>query len=732
MLGLKNTLSTTQLFIVSFVFSIIISYFITPFVIKLAHKIGAIDIPKDNRRVHKKPIPRLGGISIAFSFFITTILFNTMTKELTILFFALFIIIIMGVLDDIKELGAKLKLIIQIIAATIVAVFSVKIEFVANPFGDMSYVFLHYLSIPLTIFWIVGITNTVNLIDGLDGLAAGISAISSTTFAIILFKNGDYVSTLILIALIGSILGFLPFNFNPAKIFMGDTGALFLGFTLSVISVQATVKSAATLAVFIPIITLGIPILDTTFAIIRRAKNKQPIMQADKGHLHHRLLSTGLSQKQTVLILYMMSMILGLSAYFIAESGRRFAIFILLVDLILIGYVIYKFNILKKVSTPNYEKRMKQMKKMKILSVFGTRPEAIKMAPLVKKLCENSNFESKVLVTGQHRQMLDSVLEIFDIKPDFDLDIMRHGQTIEDITSKVIYGTTDIIKNHFRPDLLLVHGDTSTSFAAALGAFYEKVPVGHVEAGLRTGNIYSPYPEEMNRKLIGSIATYHFSPTETNKSNLIKENINPENIITTGNTVIDALHSVVKEDFKFETDDLKDIDFSKKIILLTCHRRENWGKPMKYIFDAINKIAKENDDIQIIYPVHMNPDIVKLANEQLTSKNIKLIKPLEYVEFANLISKSYFIMTDSGGLQEEAPSLGKPVLVLRTETERPEAVNAGTVKVVGVDTDTIYKEATKLLKEEKSYKKMANAVNPYGDGKACERIINYIIESVNN
>lgn len=367
------------------------------------------------------------------------------------------------------------------------------------------------------------------------------------------------------------------------------------------------------------------------------------------------------------------------------------------------------------------------MKKLKIMSVFGTRPEAIKMAPLVKKISQNQNFDSKILVTGQHRQMLDSVLEIFDIKPDFDLNIMKHGQTIEDITSKVMYGTTDIIKNKFRPDLLLVHGDTSTSFAAALGAFYEKVPVGHIEAGLRTGNIYSPYPEEMNRKLIGSIATYHFAPTDNNKENLLKENINPNNIITTGNTVIDALHSVIKDDFDFENDEnLKEIDFSKKIILLTCHRRENWGKPMENIFEALNTIAKENQDIQIVYPVHMNPDIVKLANEKLISKNIVLIKPLEYVEFANLINKSYFIMTDSGGLQEEAPSLGKPVLVLRTETERPEAVKAGTVKVVGVDKKVVYDEANILLKDELAYKKMANAVNPYGDGKACERIISYI------
>lgn len=367
------------------------------------------------------------------------------------------------------------------------------------------------------------------------------------------------------------------------------------------------------------------------------------------------------------------------------------------------------------------------MDKIKIISVFGTRPEAIKMAPLVKKMETNPNIISKVLVTGQHRQMLDSVLEIFNIKPDFDLNIMKHGQTIQDISSKVMYGVSDIIRNNFRPDLLLVHGDTSTSFSSALGAFYEKIPVGHVEAGLRTGNIYSPYPEEMNRKLIGSLSTYHFAPTINNKNNLLKENISEQNIVVTGNTVIDALHSVINTNYDFSKDDnLKKVDFNKKIILLTCHRRENWGRPMENIFDAINRVAGENKDIQIIYPVHMNPQIVKLANERLTQSNIVLIEPLEYVEFANLINKSYLILTDSGGLQEEAPSLGKPVLVLRTETERPEAVDAGTVKVIGVEYENVYKEISRILNDKKEYDKMSNAVNPYGDGKACDRIIDFI------
>lgn len=368
-----------------------------------------------------------------------------------------------------------------------------------------------------------------------------------------------------------------------------------------------------------------------------------------------------------------------------------------------------------------------KMAKFKIMSVFGTRPEAIKMAPLVKLLEKDDYFDSKVLVTAQHRQMLDSVLEIFDIHPDFDLDIMKHGQTIGDITTRILNGVLEVIKNDFRPDLILVHGDTSTSFSAALAAFYEKVPVGHVEAGLRTGNIYSPFPEEMNRKLIGTLATYHFSPTTSNYQNLVKENINEKNIVITGNTVIDALHLVVDKNYDFsKKSDFDGIDLSKKILLMTCHRRENWGEPMSQIFRAVNRVADEYDDIQVVYPVHLNPDIVKKANEMLISKNIRLIKPLEYVEFANLIAKSHFVLTDSGGLQEEAPSIGKPVLVLRTETERPEAVKAGTVKVVGVDEQTVYKNIKQLLDDKNTYDSMANAVNPYGDGTASQKIIDFI------
>lgn len=373
------------------------------------------------------------------------------------------------------------------------------------------------------------------------------------------------------------------------------------------------------------------------------------------------------------------------------------------------------------------------MKKIKVMSVFGTRPEAIKMAPLVKSLEKDSRFESIVCVTAQHREMLDSVLEIFDIEPQYDLNIMAHGQTIIDISNKVLSGIDKVIKK-VKPDIVLVHGDTSTTFNGALAAFYNKVTIGHVEAGLRSYDLYSPFPEEANRKLTGVITNLHFSPTDTNKENLLKEGVSEEKIYVTGNTVIDSLLSVIDDEYKFEQDLLNKIDFkNKKVILLTTHRRENWGKPMENIFDAMIKLIQENNRVEVIFPMHKNPIIRELAHKYFDShkERIHLIEPLEYVEFTNLMNKVCLIMTDSGGIQEEAPALGKPVMVLRTETERPEAVKAGTVKLAGIDQDEIFNIANELINNENLYKKMAQAANPYGDGKACSRIIDIILENLN-
>ncbi len=366
------------------------------------------------------------------------------------------------------------------------------------------------------------------------------------------------------------------------------------------------------------------------------------------------------------------------------------------------------------------------MQKKKIMLVFGTRPEAIKMAPLVKVLEREEKLEVKVCVTGQHRQMLDQVLEIFDVHPDFDLDIMKDKQTLSTITCSVISGMEEVIAG-YKPDIILVHGDTSTSFVAALSAFYAMIPVGHVEAGLRTPTRYSPYPEEMNRRLTSKLAELHFSPTRSNKENLIRESTDGE-IYITGNTVIDALSTTVKEGYVFKEPHLKNMDLTGRVILLTAHRRENLGAGIENICLAVKELAQNYQDVTFIYPVHLNPAVRNTVFAILEGvENVCLIDPIDVQDMHNLMAKSYFVMTDSGGLQEEAPSLGKPVLVMRSETERPEAVKAGTVQVVGVDKDVIIRQAKKLLDEKPAYEKMAQAVNPYGDGKASERIRDAIL-----
>jgi len=366
---------------------------------------------------------------------------------------------------------------------------------------------------------------------------------------------------------------------------------------------------------------------------------------------------------------------------------------------------------------------------MKIITVFGTRPEAIKMAPLVKQLNQEPGIQSVLCVTAQHREMLDQVLDLFELEPDYDLNIMKPNQTISQITSNVIMGLEEVLKKE-KPDMVLVHGDTTTTFATALAAFYQQVKVGHVEAGLRTFDKYSPYPEEMNRILTGHIADIHFSPTERNRQNLLWEGISDEIIHITGNTVIDALLQVAGKPYEFEDPVLKQLDFEKKrVITVTCHRRENLGENMENIFTAIRDIAAEFEDIEVVYPVHMNPKVRETAKAVFgTADRVHLIEPLQYQPFSKLMAKSFLIITDSGGIQEEAPSLGKPVLVVRKETERPEAVEAGTVKLAGVSVETIYSMTRELLTDEEAYGRMAHAVNPYGDGHACERIIKVLKE----
>jgi UDP-N-acetylglucosamine 2-epimerase len=368
------------------------------------------------------------------------------------------------------------------------------------------------------------------------------------------------------------------------------------------------------------------------------------------------------------------------------------------------------------------------MKRLKVMPIFGTRPDAVKMAPLVKELQNCRDIDTAVCTTAQHRQMLDQVLDVFSIKPEYDLDVMLERQTLEQITSRTLDRLSNVFEKE-KPDIVLVHGDTTTCFVASLAAFYKKISVGHVEAGLRTFDKYSPYPEEMNRKLTGALADLHFAPTPTNRTNLLNEGIKPDRIYVTGNTVIDAMKTTVKKDYVFQSEALRSIDIQgKRVIAMTAHRRENLGAPLEQICMAVKDIADSYDDVKIIYAVHLNPAVRETAARILGNHpRIHLIDPLDVQDMHNLMNISYIVMTDSGGLQEEAPSLGKPVLVLRKETERPEAVAAGTVKLAGVERDSIRYLTAQLLDDPAEYEKMAKAVNPYGDGKASERIVKALL-----
>ncbi len=365
---------------------------------------------------------------------------------------------------------------------------------------------------------------------------------------------------------------------------------------------------------------------------------------------------------------------------------------------------------------------------IKVLSIFGTRPEAIKMAPLIKELSQNPHFDSKVCVTAQHRKQLDQVLEIFDIQPEFDLDIMKNRQTLTDITVNALQGLEKVIKE-VKPDIVLAHGDTTTTFVASLAAFYNKVPIGHVEAGLRTFNKYSPYPEEINRKLTDAMADVFFAPTELSKSNLIKEGIKENNIFITGNTAVDSLKTTISRDFEFHTAELKAIDYkAKRVISVTAHRRENIGEPLENICRALKTIVTNYSDVEVVYAVHKNPAVREIVYKILNdTPRVHLLEPIDISEMHNLMDRSYMVLTDSGGLQEEVPSLGKPLLVTRTETERPEAIEFGTLKLVGVVERDIVNVAEVFLNDMSEYNKMANAINPYGDGHASERIANSLL-----
>lgn len=730
----------------------VVSFALTPVVKILAQKVGAMDVPGEARRVHDHPIPRMGGLAIFLGFIVSMLLFVDITQEVRGILLGAIIIVITGVIDDIISLRAWTKFLIQILSAVIAVLHGVVINVVSNPnvFSSQEAIVLGWLAIPLTVLWIVGITNSVNLIDGLDGLAVGVSTISCVTILVVALLVSEPNVALIVAALAGACIGFMPYNLNPARIFMGDTGSLLLGYVLATVSVLGLFKFYAIVTFVVPVLALAVPLSDTLFAFCRRILHGQSPFHADRGHFHHKLMDLGLNQKQAVAILYAISATLGLAAVVLTTKGSiRIALLILA---LLIGFVVCAFirksvhkhhidvelqeaqeaaeaaeqaNNADAAEAPAQEVNDEQTHCIKVMSVFGTRPEAIKMAPLVLELQKHPELESVVCITAQHREMLDSVMDCFGIRADYDLNIMQQGQDLTAITTRVLERMREVL-SEVQPDIVLVHGDTTTTFAGALAAFYAKIPVGHVEAGLRTYDRWSPFPEEMNRSLVGRIATLHFAPTANNAHNLEREAVEGD-IFVTGNTVIDAMAYTVRGE-QFVSDELRQVDFSRRVIAMTCHRRENYGQPMRNIFTAVRRLALNYPDVEIVYPVHLSPVVRSTAEELLGGvPNIRLIAPLDAVDMHRLMARSYMVMTDSGGIQEEAPALGKPVLVLRRETERPEAVTAGTVKLAGTDTEEIYRLAAELLDDPAAYDRMAKAVNPYGDGKACPRIAQAIL-----
>ena len=734
--------------LLALIVGIIISFAATPAAKWFANKVGAIDVPKDERRVHTHPIPRLGGLAIFVGFILSVVLFAEIDRPVQGILLGAVIVVISGVIDDIVPMRAWQKLIFQVLAAGIAVYHGVVIEILSNPFflTTNEYIVLGALAIPITIIWIVGITNSVNIIDGLDGLAVGVSTISSIVMLVISILVSDGNVAIIMAALAGACIGFMPYNMNPAKIFMGDSGALLLGFVLSTASIIGLFKFYAIVSFAAPVLVVALPLFDTAFAFFRRILKGQSPMHADRGHLHHRLIDLGLSQKQAVAILYSISAVLGLIAVVLTTTGAMKAALLVATFIIAIivavfvtrtthqAYEEYKKNGNgngngNSISIKKPEEKQLMKNKIRILSVFGTRPEAIKMAPLVLELQSRPEIESLCCVTAQHREMLDSVMDTFGLKADYDLDIMAPGQTLSDITARALKGLEDVF-NDAKPDLVLVHGDTCTAFSTALAAYYAKIRVGHVEAGLRTYDKYFPFPEEMNRKLVASIADLHFCPTAKNAENLQKEGIY-DGIFITGNTVIDAMKHTVRKENHFTDKRLEELDFSsEKVILMTCHRRENYGQPMEDIFTAVNELAQAFPDTRFVYPVHPSPAVRGAAYRLLgNTPQVLLTDPLDTVEMHTLMSRCYMVLTDSGGLQEEAPALGKPVLVLRRETERPEAVAAGTVRLAGVERDEVYKLVSQLLTDKETYERMARAVNPYGDGRASERIADALLWS---
>ncbi len=732
-------------FFLFFALAAAITMVLTPISAKFAIRIGAIDAPDGVRKFHGRNIPYGGGLAMFSAFFLSLLLAHctigfaegAYRGKLIGIFLASLLMLVVGLLDDMKPIGARTKFFFQIIAALILVLFGYRITYMESL---MNVVDFSFWSIPITVLWIVGVTNTLNLIDGLDGLAAGIAAIACTTIFVISFITGNTGSALLSAILAGSCIGFLPQNFNPAKVFMGDAGSYFIGIVISVISMEGGLKSATFLTVLAPILAIGIPIFDTAFAIIRRTVSGRPLGEPDRGHIHHKFLDFGFGQRRAVVTMYFINAVFGIGAVAFINGDWAYGILFFVIGFFMM--ILPSFN---RVPTSDAGKKNTESgkensvatrylnipakgSKKRVLTIFGTRPEVIKMAPLIKELQKKEALETLVCVTGQHREQLDQMLEVFDIQPEVDLNLMKSGQTLAEVTYRTVQAVDEVLQE-VEPDLVMVHGDPSASFASALAAFYRQIPIAHVEAGLRSGNMYSPFPEEYNRRSTGMIADLHFAATEQNREALLSEGVDDADIHVVGNTAIDAVFSVVDDEYEFENTELQALDLSKRIIVMTAHRRENLGDRMRQIFRAVRRIADEHEDVTFVYAVHLNPKIREIVDEVLANHSrIKLLPPLGYRDMCNLMKRSYMVLTDSGGLQEEAPALGKPVVLTRTETERQEAVDAGTVVLSGVEEEDVYAAIKDILTSKEVYSRMATSKNPYGDGHTSERIAEIVVD----
>lgn len=741
---------------------------LTPLAAKVAKRVGAVDFPDFKRKIHTHATPYGGGLAMYASFWVSYLVAHfssgaEFSIKLLGMFIAAMAVLLIGLFDDIKPIPAKYKFLVHLIAAGILYYVGFRISYFTWIGGKV--VSLGIWSIPLTIIWIAGVTNTINLIDGLDGLAAGIASIASITIFVISFITGNTGAAMLAAILAGACAGFLPQNLAMRKkVFMGDAGSYFVGIILSVISMEGGLKSATVLTIVVPVLAVGLPIFDTAFAIIRRLFSGQPIGEPDRGHIHHRLVSMGMGVRKAVLAMFFINVVFGMAAVAFMDGDWPYGLMFLFIALVMLSIPVFNGRGRRHEEEPNEGIRYKNYEELfgsaagstgaaggaasattavgaasfklpTVLVVFGTRPETIKMAPLVAKMKQKNSFRTIVCVTGQHREQMDQMLEVFELEPDIDLNLMRRSQSLADITRRTLKTVDEVIRM-LKPSMVMVHGDPTASYAAAVAAFYNEVSIAHVEAGLRSGNIHSPFPEEYNRRSTGMLADLHFAATEQNKKTLLSEGVSEDKIYVTGNTAIDAVFSMIDPDYEFEDEALRAV-ISKieaadaeseegaktRVIVMTAHRRENLGDRMRDAFKAVRRIADEHEDIHIIYPVHLNPAVGKVADEVLGGhERISLIKPLAYRDMCNLMSRCYLVLTDSGGLQEEAPALGKPVILMRTETERQEAVDAGTVLLSGVSESGVYDALSRLLGDEGLYASMSSAENPYGDGHTSERI----------